>query len=213
MLLSLVLVILALEQKNLARSMYEQISFISLITLFILLNSVILKLKNKVDHKLLMILVFNFIFISFLIISFDRNFRFDKGSYSFSERNAASCVEKKLRNINSNDLKSHKKVLDYLKNKNAVVFSFPADPIFYVLLNQRPPYYPSIYEATPIDAQIKLIDYIKDSNVKYVIINTNTPAIQDNVPNEKRVRLLFKYISENFKEQKVINNFLILEKI
>jgi hypothetical protein len=39
-------------------------------------------------------------------------------------------------------------------------FSFPGDPIFYILFNQKPPYYPTIYEATPIYAQKKLIKFI-----------------------------------------------------
>lgn len=211
--LSLTLVILSLEQKNLVRSMYEQMSFISLITFLILLDEVLIKLKMKLNPGVLSLFMLNFLALPFLIIGVDRNFKFDKGRYSISETNISQCVDKKIKNINRESLVSHRKVVDYIDAKeNVKIFSFPADPIFYVLLNQKPTYYPSIYEATPIEAQIKLIDYIKKNNVNYVIINTKTPAVQDNVPNEKRVGLLYEYILANYKKHKVIDNFLILKR-
>lgn len=212
-LLSLVLLIFSLEQKNLVRSMYEQISFISLITFFILLNETILNLKNKVSRRILVVFSLNLIFLIFFMIGVDRNFRFDQGSYSFSETNISQCVENKIKRIDQSQLVSHKKVVKYLKhNQKSKVFSFPGDPIFYVLLNQQPPYYPSIYEATHVYSQNKLIQYIKDNKVEYIIINTRYSAIQDDVPDRIRAKVLYEYIWKNFKQEKKIDNFLLLNK-
>lgn len=209
--LSLSLVILFLEQKNLVRSMYEQISFISLIIFFILINDNFLKLKNKFSSGVTLLFVLNFIFLLFLVVGFDRNFNFDKGRYSFSERYTSQCVDKKLKNIDEKSLSSHNKVVDYVNSiNNSKIFSFPADPIFYVLLKQKPPYYPSLYEATPVYAQEKLIKYIDQNQVRFVIINSKTPKIQDNVPNELRGGILYKYILRNFTEIKRIDGFIIL---
>ena len=59
----------------------------------------------------------------------------------------------------------------------------------------------------------KLIKYIDQNQVRFVIINSKTPKIQDNVPNELRGEILYKYILRNFKKHKTIDNFIILEKI
>ncbi len=211
-LLSLILLILSLEQKNLLRSMYQQISFISAITFFILLDEFVLKIKNKLNNRIIFIFCVNVIFLIFLIIGVDRNFKFEKNVNSFSEIKISQCVDKKLKNINKESLLIHTKVVDYVKSKeNARIFSFPGDPIFYVLLNQEPPFYPSIYEATPVYAQKKLIQYIKKNKVDYVILNIGNPSIQDEVPNQIRAKVLYEFIMNNYKAEVQIDNFLILK--
>ncbi len=83
--------------------------------------------------------------------------------------------------------------------------------IFYILFNQIPPYYPSIYEATPVYAQDKQIKYIKENKVNFVILNTKSTAIQDGVPDKVRARKLYGFIKKNYTPFKKIEYFQILK--
>jgi ankyrin repeat protein len=143
----------------------------------------------------------------------DRKFKFDSSGYSFSEKNISQCVRKKINNIDKRELAPYNSVEKYLSEKNAKIFSFPGDPIFYILFNQKPPYYPTIYEATPIYAQKKLIKFIEENKINYVILNIKSTSIQDTVPDKMRARILYEYIMNNFKKEKQIDNFLIFKKI
>lgn len=98
-------------------------------------------------------------------------------------------------------------------NFNGKIYSFPGDPVFYIHTGQKPPFYFTAYEATPNYAQEKLIRYIGDNNIRFVLINTQLPALQDGVPNEVRNHLLTVYLRANFVFDKQIGAFAVWRKI
>ena len=153
--LALAILILFLEQKNITRSFYTQISFFSFIIFLILLDEFRLRIKNRIEEKYIFLYILNLMFMIYLIIIFDRNFILVKSKNIFSGWNISYCLNDKINNLDPNELKPYIRVRDYLINDKPAckIFSFPGDPIFYQLFNQKSPYYPSIYEATPVYAQ------------------------------------------------------------
>ena len=105
-----------------------------------------------------------------------------------------------------------KKQLYSRKNFNKKVFTFPGEPIFYIMFGQKPPYYPTIYEATPIKAQKELITYIQKENIDVILYNVKTRSIQDEVPDTVRGRLLYEYIRSNYSVERKVGNYLIFIK-
>ena len=81
------------------------------------------------------------------------------------------------------------------------------------MFNQKPPYYFTIFEGTPLYAQESNIKYIEENKVEYVIYNTDILKIQDNVPTQIRNKVLFKYVLDNFMVLDRIGNFIIYKKI
>lgn len=96
-------------------------------------------------------------------------------------------------------------------NFNGKMFSFPVDPIFYILFDQAPAPYFNVYDASPLYAQKANIKYIEEEKVDYIIYNLSFPEM-DGVPNYIRGNLLFKYILNNFKIIDRVDNFLILKR-
>ena len=93
-----------------------------------------------------------------------------------------------------------------------MIFSYLSDPIFYVLLNQKPPYYLSIFESSPLYAQQQNIAYIEKNNVQYVIYNEDITQLQDGVPSYARSPLLFKYVLTHFSPYKKIGSYIIFKR-
>ena len=122
------------------------------------------------------------------------------------------CLDKKISSI----IKKYPQYINVVNKLNSYsdfngkVYSFPGDPIFYVLFNQKPPYYSSIYEASPIYAQKKLVEYISEDEINYIAYNKNDTTIQDNVPNTVRAAYLNNYIVKNFSIKDKVGSFLIL---
>lgn len=125
-----------------------------------------------------------------------------------------SCIENNMKFIISKnkDLREVKKELYNRKDFNKKVFTFPGEPIFYIMLGQKPPYYPTIYEATPIEAQKELITYIQKENIDVILYNVKTKSIQDEVPDTIRGRILYRYIRSNYTVERKVSNYLIFIK-
>lgn len=209
--LALVIAILLLEQKNIVRAFYEQFSIFGFVLLLILLNEFRIRLEKRyLNKRIVYVYVLSLIVLVFALIYLDRG---QQPLSNVQTNIAGRCVDNKIAVLDKEELRKYKRIREFIqKDKNAKIFSFPGDPIFYALFNQKPPYYPSIYEATPIFAQEKLIQYIKNAQVKYVIYNTKISAIQDGVPDKVRGKKLYNYIINNFSKKNRIDNFLILEK-
>ena len=110
----------------------------------------------------------------------------------------------------ANDLSD---VFQILRSKHvAKVFSFPGDPIFYVLFDQKPPYWLTAYESSPRYAQEDNIAYLQRNHVTTVIYNTRQQAIQDQVPNYARVPIELSYILSHYAPTMVIDGYYILEQ-
>ncbi len=209
--------ILILEQKNILRSIDSQLVFFSFF-IFLLLFCEIFNYfkKQKVPFKSYVILFLTFILISisFFKIDVSRLTQIYSINISGLGKNIRECSESNksnliVRNPQYNEVKNR---LESYPDFNGRVYSFPGDPFFYVVLNQKPPYYSAIYQASPLYAQHRIIDFLENDNIKYVIYNTSNFRLQDAVPNYVRVATLHKYIINNYIPKESVGNFLILEK-
>lgn len=186
-------------------------------------------IKNRINNYAA---VFCFVIISALVLSgfglhrfvnYNLDFKKDLVSSFFNENindflvnKNALCLDdnlkkliigkntkfEKVKKIIEEDAKGHSRIFDYLSN-----------PVFYVLFNQKPPYYFTIFEATPLYAQKSNIRYIEKNKVKYIIYNIDALRIQDGVPDYVRSKVLFEYILNNFKVLDKVENFIIFKKI
>lgn len=209
--ISLTLTLLLLEQKNIVRLMEHAITFVAFILFAIILWEV-LKLKiitEKTKKKI-------YLMTLFLILIF---FYFPYGNRSGI--NSASDLKIKPLNCYASNINKAKNLNEYqrvveglskYKNFNNKIFSFPGDPIFYILLNQKLPFYPSVYEASSEKSQFQVIKYLKNEDIKYVVINSENKSIQDEVPNYIRATYELRYILNNYVFRDKIGKFLILEK-
>ena len=108
---------------------------------------------------------------------------------------------------------SYSQVKDYLKAQPDLqaIFSYPYDPIFYLLVGTKLPPYPTVYEATPISAQAKNLKFLEDNQVNYVIYNPLSFPI-DGTPEYVRTQLEEKYLLTHFVPVKQIGSFYVLKK-
>lgn len=200
--ISLIFVLVLLEQKNIIRSLDRQITFVALL----LLISLLPEFKNFWRKQILL-------FFVLIAVLFGLPFRPVVSLYTNSQsKNSDSCMEKNIANMTQSKPQYQKVVDKVKKTEGGLVFSFPGDPIFYVLFKQTPPYYTSIYEASPLYAQKTNIQYIEDQKVQYVIYNFNISSIQDGVPDYVRGNLELKYILTNFTIVDRVDNFALLKR-
>jgi len=211
-----IIILILLEQKNIIRSMDRIVTLIAaflLITLFYELRMLLVKLRiSKI-----------YIFLYTVVIALSVLFNFNLSPlYPTSENNqvfskiqmfvSGKCFQENLKTIADNG--KYKLVIEkfHLLVGDEKFFSFPSDPILYVINNQIPPYYMTIYESSTKQQQIEKISYIEKNNINYVILNYSIKSTQDNVPDYIRSKYLFQYILNNYYSYAQIDNFLILKK-
>lgn len=201
---SLFLVLFILEQKSIVRSISAPI-FLPTFTLYYILIYKIIKNLNLKKNK-------NFILLPLIFTPIVLNYN-NLNLKLFNKDNLRlNCYSQNLNNFiydNSGYIKVFKKIESY-ENKKNKVFSYPGDPIFYILFKQDLPFYNAIYEGSSKNGQNLRIKYLKDKT-NYVILNLNNKSIQDGVPNYARAPYEFKYILNNFQIKDKVENFLILE--
>jgi hypothetical protein len=205
-----IFILIILEQKNIVRSMSQQMIFITLLLTNALLADLLFYFKEVNRYKITFLFCFIFIQLSiFLTFSFE----IPKNTFLNTTSNSNYCIQQNMNNLISED-SDYKKVKNYLNSKKlkSNIYSYPGDQAFYILFNQIPPYSPSIYEGSPLRSQYDLIKYIQNNDVEYVIYNYQNTAIQDGVPNYIRVPYLHEYIMKNFIFEKKIGKFLILHR-
>lgn len=200
--ISLFLSLIILEQKSIIRHNEAQFSFVALLLLLLLVYEFFgkFKIKEQIGNKifklsaaiLFILLSVNFYYsLNYLDVSLRCNLRFKIQDKQFTEVKSQLTKDPSFKGN---------------------IFSFPADEIFYVIFNQKPPYYPSSFEASSSKAQDTLINYMINNKVNYVIYNYKNIAVQDAVPNIIRSPILNKYILNNFSATKKIGNYLIFKK-
>jgi len=220
--IGLIIVLLLLEQKSIIRLIDMQLTFIGLLLLLTLLYELKLSLQKYGVSKFIVFIYFiNISIIILFVIGLHPSDKF-MNQYPTPGRIISavkifrnkSCVEDNMKFIISKNkqLPGIKKQLYSRKNFNKKVFTFPGEPIFYIMFGQKPPYYPTIYEATPIKAQKELITYIQKENIDVILYNVKTRSIQDEVPDTVRGRLLYEYIRSNYSVERKVGNYLIFIK-
>jgi len=223
---TLTLVLILLEQKYFIRMMVErQITFIPLILLMLMFQEIMHFLKD-IGFTSLHILVYAGLCTVLLIHRYPL-LPLDQTAVLSSPNMANILIAsvKSYKNflankcyINTLDGLVHSKAIEELKIKLAQyksssdkIFSFPVDPILYPLFSQRPPYYYTMYEATPEYGQIETINYLNQNNVQFIIYNFTAPTI-DGVPHYVRLSKVFKYLLLNYSYIDRTDTFLILKK-
>lgn len=224
--ISLVFVLILLEQKNIIRSIDKQVTFIAFFLYIVMFYELI---RNKINN---FFAAFCFVVISALVISglglhpfinYELDFKKDLiGSFfhenlnDFLANKNALCLDDNLKKLiigKNTKFEKVKKIIERDSKGYSKFFDYLSDPVFYVLFNQKPPYYFTIFEATPLYAQESNVKYIEENKVKYIIYNTDALRIQDGVPDYIRSNVLFKYVSNNFKVLDKVENFIIFKKI
>lgn len=206
--ISLIFTILLLEQKSIIRSIDRQIVFVS----FLLLMLIVYEFVNR---KFIYI-----VFISLTAILYGFyvqrpliNLSSLPNNYNHLMTN--KCFDSNLQFFTAKN-QSYVKIINLLRQKqdfNGKVFAFPTgDSAFYVMLNQKPPFYNSIFEGASYQNQNSAIKYIEDNEIKYVILNTDKSSLQDAVPDYVRQSFLFGYIVNNYKPFTMIGDHMILKK-
>jgi hypothetical protein len=82
-------------------------------------------------------------------------------------------------------------------------------PVFYMLLNRRPPYVSNMYNTSPIYEQQKVVDWFRRKKPRFVIWGTN-PGMYDRVPHVVRLPLIYTYVVEHYEFVRAIGPFQIL---
>lgn len=215
LILNYVIIIILLEQKSLIRSLDVVITFLAFVLFVGLVYECVMFLKsNRLSDKKTL---FCYVILITIIL-----FKLNLHSFAFSAyiphhvkngRNNA-CFSINLDKFLTEEEKYKKVEMSIKKDPrfSGKVFSYLSDPIFYNLFSQKPPYYFTIFEATPYYAQKENIRYIEENNVSHIIYNMDIVALQDGVPDYARGNLLFKYIINNFTIGENIENLLIFEK-
>ncbi len=196
-----------LMQKSIVRSFDSSLVFLGIL----LFNIFFIKTAGGFLKKYPRFVLFSvFILIEFVLII---NFKPLNKLYYEANISEKICIETNIKNIDKYN-NSYLKVANELSSKkdNGNVFVFPSDPIFYVLLNKKPGYFPSLYEMSLFRSQNKIISELKKSNTEYVILNMDIIAVQDGVPDVIRGKNLFKYIMLNYSLYKKIDSFVILKR-
>lgn len=210
--LLLFIALILLEQKNIIRSIDSQVTFFALFLLLLLLSEYILKIELRVKNRIVPLFLFTGFFICLLFFSgFRPFFPFGIGYYAASQ---STCIDKNISTMIAKD-PEYKKVKETLEKQtdfNGRIFSFPGDPVFYILFNQKPPYYFTLYEATSKLNQKTNIDYIENQHIRYVIYNTKINAIQNGVPDYIRGTFTLRYILSHFVPVEKIGKYIILRK-
>lgn len=214
--IGIIFLILLLEQKSFIRSISTQITFISFLLFIILFYEIYLVLlKHKIKYYKIVI----YYILLLLIILFALNLRpmnfYTEVNYVYQGISInKKCLKANLSSLSSIDRKYIlvKETIGKDAHSSVKIFDYLSDPIFYALFDQKPPFYFTIFEATPEYAQNNNIEYIKNNNVDYVIYNRDVVRLQDGVPDYARQSELFKFILDNFSIYERVNNFIILKK-
>lgn len=220
--LSNYLIFLIYLQKSFIRNMPNIMFVYCIFALILMLFPLTIKLKNKISDKLnyiVTVIIFTLIFIISFNIPLSPSKHISdikKGFIMLTNKNFLKdrmCDLQNINWINDDKTQSYNKVVNYINTKypNTLVYSYPQDPIFYLLLKQKPPPYLNAYEGSPLHAQTESIKYLINNNVDIVIANLKSENV-DSIPKAVRVPELNKYIYSNYKQINMVDNFMILKK-
>ncbi len=215
---SLIVDILILEQKSIIRSISTQITFVAFILLIVVFYELInLQELSYFTDRFRKIIYLSVIVIILIAFQLTRN---SLGSYSIKNISESlgmlangKCYGNNLKIFLAKN-PSYRNAYKYVKTRvgySGKIFSFPpGDSVFYLLFNQIPPYYNSVWNSSLANSQYE-INYIEKNNVEFIFLNTDA-SIQDGVPNYIRLPLVYKFILNNFYPIYKIDNYLILKK-
>lgn len=148
---------------------------------------------------------------------FERIFRLHWINLMFNEsfmKQAKQCVKGNMDDLLYEFSKDTNPVLVWFRNQSGTqtsIFSYPADPMFYLMIGQKPPPFFNGYDASPKSAQERNIEYIETNDIQYFVYNLDGPEV-DGVPNILRDNTEIKYLLTRFTPIHRIGNFIIFKK-
>lgn len=207
--LFLAISLLIFLQKSIIRSIDNQLTFIALLLLFTLMKDVEDFLSNmRIKYNKLIYFCFGLLLV--LLTVFFNN----PQSVSRKALYGKACMNENINHLTSRN-ENYKFLVEELKKKSGFkgkIFSFPSDPILYILFDQSTPYYSNNYDSSAEYAQKKQIEYMENHEIDYVIYNQNIVSLQDEVPNYIRTSEEVRYIFLKFEIIQEIGNFVLLRK-
>lgn len=209
------------QQKNLIRDFGQTVTFYAIIVCVCLFSLLIQSLNQLTQYRSRSFLVLYLIFFICLTNSFKFPLSLTIFNYALKAYQPLSltetlnlnnklCTEADagLKNLNLPESFFTVKDKIYQDVVSPKIFSFPYDPLFYLLFNQKPPMYPNIYEAAPAANQTVNLNYLKD--VTHVIYNPDNTA--DSTPDSVRTFTQLKYILDNFTPVAYHHPYYILKR-
>ncbi|MBP9814102.1 hypothetical protein KBC80_02810 [Candidatus Woesebacteria bacterium] len=127
----------------------------------------------------------------------------------------AQCMRNPLSALPRASMEAYYEAVRWMKSQvgfNGKIYSYPGDPIFYVLLGQKPPPIFNAYDATPKASQELNVEFIDRNDIRYVVLNIANPNFMDGVPNLVRNAVLHKYIFTHYESVALIGQFVIMKR-
>jgi hypothetical protein len=215
--IALCVVLILLEQKSFVRSIDAVITFAAFLLWLTLCADLLQHIKSGKAGLLLAICALPFL----SRLPFQPNLSLSNSEQQFSDSIAAlvrpkaiqACRAKSFQQFDLLPRSYAKVVLEFVRlgASDHAFFSFPGDPIFYVLLHQQPPRYFTTYESSAESAQLDQIKYMEQRQIQYVIYNTQHTNM-DGVPHILRDETLSQYIFTHFTPVESIDEFVILKR-
>jgi hypothetical protein len=106
------------------------------------------------------------------------------------------------------------RVVDTLRNEfgwnsQQTVYVLGDDVVFYMLMRQKPPYVLSTYNGSPLEEQQRVVQWHEERKPRFVIWNPMKDSF-DTVPHTVRLPLIFRYVVENYRPVKTVEQYQIL---
>jgi len=96
---------------------------------------------------------------------------------------------------------------EVFQNNTAQLYAFNTSPLIYLAYQQRPPYNFNIYNISPYEEQYKLVQWLKNNSVEFVLWNPQLSKL-DNVPYTVRFPILMEELTSSYLPYKYVNSDL-----
>jgi hypothetical protein len=134
-------------------------------------------------------------------------------------KSAAEIQKKKEMFFSDSSLEAYGDVAEFKRyytqniktNSNPTFYVLGDQSYFYIIGKQKPPYCICLYSASDIKEQIRLISWLKDNRIEYIVWNSRDNSF-DNVPHLVRVPIIYNYILENYEFCNTFSSYEVLRR-
>ncbi len=133
-----------------------------------------------------------------------------KAFLSTTEQCLKDDMSEQLQNASHN----YRSVLSFLEKQpdyNGKLFSYPADPVMYFFVHQVPAPFFNGYDASPLSAQQKNIEYIQEQDIRYIVYNLQERGY-DGVPHVFRNATFLHYMLTMYDPLVIVDGRLIWKR-
>lgn len=210
---SLVLATLLMQQKNLMRGMGNHILMYAVCLMILLLGLVMIELKKLKINTCLVFWVFLFSIFGLFDRGYAVSYVRQGDGLSFLTENSGKkngvCQKKDFLGDKFELANDQEEVLAKIKDESFV--SWPGDPIFYILADQKPVYFPQSYETSSIENQLEYVRQVSTEERDVLVYRPNM-ANSDGVPDYVRNPLVVEYFLTNFLPNEQVGRYVLMKK-